>query len=100
MQVVNVHLCRSRRTSVFSSSLFSNGLITAGIVAEMAFVRRHLVGHDVVAFRTDPAALGTTARRVLTANGRDHAPVISASSRTGADRDADTRHAFSLFSRI
>jgi calcium-translocating P-type ATPase len=38
MQVVNVHLCRSRRTSVFSRPLFSNGLITAGIAAEIALI--------------------------------------------------------------
>jgi magnesium-transporting ATPase (P-type) len=38
MQVVNVHLCRSRRTSVFSHSLFGNRLITAGIVAEIALI--------------------------------------------------------------
>jgi magnesium-transporting ATPase (P-type) len=38
MQVVNVHLCRSRRTSVFSLSLFSNRLITAGIVAEIVII--------------------------------------------------------------
>ena len=38
MQVVNVHLCRSRRLSVFSLPLFSNKLITAGIVVEIALV--------------------------------------------------------------
>ena len=38
MQVVNVHLCRSRRASVFSLPLFSNRLITAGIVAEIALI--------------------------------------------------------------
>ena len=38
MQVVNVHLCRSRRTSVFSLSFFSNRLITAGIVTEIAVI--------------------------------------------------------------
>jgi calcium-translocating P-type ATPase len=38
MQVVNVHLCRSRRTSVFSLPFFSNPLITAGIVAEIAII--------------------------------------------------------------
>jgi sodium/potassium-transporting ATPase subunit alpha len=38
MQVVNVHLCRSRRVSVFSLPLFSNRLITAGIVVEIALV--------------------------------------------------------------
>ena len=38
MQVVNVHLCRSRRTSIFSRPLFSNGLITVGIVAEVALI--------------------------------------------------------------
>ena len=38
MQVVNVHLCRSRRTSVFSLPLWSNGLITAGIVTEIVLI--------------------------------------------------------------
>jgi hypothetical protein len=38
MQVVNVHLCRSHRTSVFSRPVFSNGLITAGIVAEIGLI--------------------------------------------------------------
>jgi magnesium-transporting ATPase (P-type) len=38
MQVVNVHLCRSRRTSVLSLSFFSNRLITAGIVTELVVI--------------------------------------------------------------
>ncbi|HET9359693.1 MAG TPA: cation-transporting P-type ATPase [Vicinamibacterales bacterium] len=38
MQVVNVHLCRSRRTSIVSRPLFGNVLITAGIVAEVALI--------------------------------------------------------------
>jgi sodium/potassium-transporting ATPase subunit alpha len=38
MQVVNVHLCRSRRTSIGSRPLFENPLITAGIVAEIALI--------------------------------------------------------------
>jgi magnesium-transporting ATPase (P-type) len=38
MQVLNVHLCRSRTASLFSQSLFSNRLITAGIVAEIAII--------------------------------------------------------------
>ena len=38
MQVVNVHLCRSRTSSVFSLSLFSNRLITAGIAAEVILI--------------------------------------------------------------
>jgi magnesium-transporting ATPase (P-type) len=38
MQVVNVHLCRSRRTSIVSRPLFENPLITAGIVAEIALI--------------------------------------------------------------
>jgi magnesium-transporting ATPase (P-type) len=38
MQVVNVHLCRSRRTSLFSTPLFNNRLITAGIVAELGLI--------------------------------------------------------------
>ena len=38
MQVVNVHLCRSRRTSIVSRRLFGNVLITAGIVAEIALI--------------------------------------------------------------
>jgi len=38
MQVVNVHLCRSRRTSLFSRPFFGNRLITAGIVAEIVLI--------------------------------------------------------------
>jgi len=38
MQVVNVHLCRSRRTSIVSRPLFGNALITSGIVAEVALI--------------------------------------------------------------
>jgi calcium-translocating P-type ATPase len=38
MQVVNVHLCRSRRTSIFSRRFFENPLITLGIVAEIALI--------------------------------------------------------------
>jgi magnesium-transporting ATPase (P-type) len=38
MQVVNVYLCRSRRTSILSGPLFDNPLITAGIVAELALI--------------------------------------------------------------
>ena len=40
MQVVNVHLCRSRRTSIVSRPLFGNALITCGIVAEMGLIPR------------------------------------------------------------
>ena len=35
MQVVNVHLCRSRRASLFTISLLGNRLIAAGILAEL-----------------------------------------------------------------
>jgi magnesium-transporting ATPase (P-type) len=38
MQVVNVHLCRGRKSSIFSMSLFSNRLITAGIAAEVVII--------------------------------------------------------------
>jgi len=38
MQVVNVHVCRSRRLSVFSLPFFSNRLITAGIVVEIVII--------------------------------------------------------------
>jgi calcium-translocating P-type ATPase len=38
MQVVNVHLCRSRRRSILSRPLFENRLIGAGIVAEVAVI--------------------------------------------------------------
>jgi magnesium-transporting ATPase (P-type) len=38
MQVVNVHLCRGRRRSLFSQSLFANGVITTGIVAEFVLI--------------------------------------------------------------
>jgi sodium/potassium-transporting ATPase subunit alpha len=38
MQVVNVHLCRSRRRSIVERPLFENRLIWAGIVAEVALI--------------------------------------------------------------
>jgi sodium/potassium-transporting ATPase subunit alpha len=38
MQVINVHLCRSRRTSIVSRRFFDNPLITLGIVAEIALI--------------------------------------------------------------
>ena len=38
MQAVNVHLCRSRRTSIISRRFFENPLITVGIVAEIALI--------------------------------------------------------------
>jgi magnesium-transporting ATPase (P-type) len=38
MQAINVHLCRSRRRSIFSLPLFRNRLIAAGIFAEMAII--------------------------------------------------------------
>jgi magnesium-transporting ATPase (P-type) len=38
MQVVNVHLCRSRRTSIASRPLFENSLIMAGIIAEVVLI--------------------------------------------------------------
>jgi magnesium-transporting ATPase (P-type) len=38
MQVVNVHLCRSRTSSTFSLSPFGNRLITVGIAAEVVII--------------------------------------------------------------
>jgi calcium-translocating P-type ATPase len=38
MQVVNVHLCRSRRRSVLSRPVFENRVIWAGIVSEVALI--------------------------------------------------------------
>jgi calcium-translocating P-type ATPase len=38
MQVVNVHLCRSRRRSICSRSLFENRLMTIGIALELALI--------------------------------------------------------------
>ena len=35
MQVVNVHLCRSRRASLLTISVLGNRLIAAGILAEL-----------------------------------------------------------------
>jgi sodium/potassium-transporting ATPase subunit alpha len=55
MQVVNVHVCRSRRTSVFSRPLFGNALITAGIVAEVGLI----LAIDFTAFGN--AVFGTAA---------------------------------------
>jgi magnesium-transporting ATPase (P-type) len=40
MQVVNVHLCRSRRASIASRPPWENPLITAGIIAEWALARK------------------------------------------------------------
>jgi sodium/potassium-transporting ATPase subunit alpha len=38
MQIVNVHLCRTRRTSLFRRPLLGNAMITAGIAAEVALI--------------------------------------------------------------
>ena len=38
MQVMNVFLCRSRRTSVVSQPLFANPLIVAGVAVEVALI--------------------------------------------------------------
>ncbi len=38
VQIVNVHVCRSRRTSIFARPLFDNPLLTAGIVAELGLI--------------------------------------------------------------
>ena len=38
MQIVNVHLCRSRRKSIVARPMFDNPLITLGIVAELALI--------------------------------------------------------------
>jgi len=38
VQVVNVHLCRSRRVSIVSRPFFGNPLITAGVIAEVALI--------------------------------------------------------------
>ena len=38
MQVVNVHLCRSRRTSIVSRPFFGNTLITSGIIVEVGLI--------------------------------------------------------------
>ena len=38
MQVVNVHVCRTRKASLFSLPLFANPLITAGIGAELVII--------------------------------------------------------------
>ena len=55
MQVVNVHVCRSRRTSILSRPLFGNALITAGIVAEVGLI----LAIDYTAFGN--AVFGTAA---------------------------------------
>ncbi|WP_410967578.1 cation transporting ATPase C-terminal domain-containing protein, partial [Salmonella sp. SAL4456] len=38
MQVVNVHLCRSRQKSIITRPLFENHLITVGIIAEVVLI--------------------------------------------------------------
>jgi magnesium-transporting ATPase (P-type) len=59
MQVVNVHLCRSRRTSLASRPLVGNGLITAGIVAEViAILLIDYTGTGNMLFGTAPIGLG------------------------------------------
>ena len=55
MQVVNVHLCRSRRTSIVSRPLFGNALITCGVVAEIGLI----LAIDYTAFGN--AVFGTAA---------------------------------------
>ena len=58
MQVVNVHLCRSRLRSMFSRPLLENRLITLGIVAELALILAidyTAAGH--AAFGTAPIGL-------------------------------------------
>jgi sodium/potassium-transporting ATPase subunit alpha len=55
MQVVNVHLCRGRRTSIVSRPLFGNTLMTAGIVAEIGLI----LAIDYTAFGN--AVFGTSA---------------------------------------
>jgi len=64
MQVVNVHLCRSRRTSIVSRHFFENPLITLGIVAEIALILAidyTALGHAVF----DTAPLGYHAWLVI-----------------------------------
>ena len=59
MQVVNVHVCRSRRRSFFSLPVVGNRLITTGIVVELALilvVDYTPVGNAV--FGTAPIAVG------------------------------------------
>ena len=59
MQIVNVHVCRSRRASFFSRSPFGNHLLTAGIVAEIALIL--LIDYTAVGnrlFGTAPLELG------------------------------------------
>ena len=38
MQIVNVHLCRSRQKSIITRPLFENHLITVGVIAEVALI--------------------------------------------------------------
>jgi magnesium-transporting ATPase (P-type) len=59
MQLVNVHLCRSRRTSLFSRPLFGNRLINAGMAAELALIL--LIDYTAagnVLFGTAPIGVG------------------------------------------
>ena len=59
MQVVNVHLCRSRRRSLFSQPLFGNRLVTIGILVELVLIL--LVDYTPVGnawFGTAPIAFG------------------------------------------
>lgn len=59
MQVMNVFLCRSATRSVFSSGLFNNPVIIAGIISEMAlilFIVYTPIGNSL--FGTAPIAAG------------------------------------------
>jgi magnesium-transporting ATPase (P-type) len=62
MQVVNVHLCRSRRRSILSRPLFENRLIGAGIVAEVALILLiDYTGAGNALFGTAPIGFGVWA---------------------------------------
>ena len=59
MQVMNVHLCRSRRRSITSQPLFENRLIWAGIVAEIVLILLiNYTGLGNALFGTAPIAYG------------------------------------------
>jgi calcium-translocating P-type ATPase len=59
MQVVNVHVCRSRTVSFFAQPVFANRVITAGILMELVLIL--LIDYTSVGnrlFATSPIGLG------------------------------------------
>jgi magnesium-transporting ATPase (P-type) len=95
MQVVNVHLCRSRRRSILSRPLFENRVIGAGIVAEVALILLiDYTGPGNALFGTAPIGYGVWAFVLpfaLTMLLLEEVRKASVRRREGADIALDTR---------